>query len=278
MELSVRKYHGLGNDFVILRAAEAEGLSLPDLARAACDRHTGIGADGLILVKEAPLEMVYYNQDGSRAPMCGNGIRCFAAFCYDEGICRDVHFTVETLAGPQQIERRSVSPFQVRVGMGQPLFDREKLALSDAAPEQIWETPVTLSDGRQLILYSLFMGTIHTVLFVPDAFAAENETIGRELCHHPFFREQTNVNFVHCVDEGHLQVQTYERGCGMTLACGTGACAAAVCARQAGLVCPAVEVELWLGALQIDVDAQNHVWMTGPAKGILTGRYAWNES
>lgn len=278
MELSVSKYHGLGNDFVMLRYAEAEGLSLPALARAACDRHTGIGADGLILAKEAPLEMVYYNQDGSRAPMCGNGIRCFAAFCYDEGICREERFAVETLAGVQQVERFSAEPFQVRIGMGCPDFSRKKLALSANAPENLWGYSLTLPSGQTVKLFSFFMGTIHTVMFVEDAFAPENEALGREICHHPFFSEQTNVNFVECVNQEQLRVQTYERGCGMTLACGTGACAAAVCAFREGRCGNRVTARLRLGTLQIELDETGSVWMSGPAKKIMQGRFAFDEA
>ena len=273
MKLNVSKYHGLGNDFVMLRYADAEGLALPELAREACDRHTGIGADGLILAKEDPLEMVYFNQDGSRAPMCGNGIRCFAAFCYDEGICTEEKYPVETLAGIQQIERVSTEPFRVRIGMGKPDDDREKLKLSEAAPSSVWGYPLPLSSGRTVTLYSFFMGTIHTVLFVPDAFAPENEAIGCEICHHPYFREQTNVNFAEIVDDGHVKMQTYERGCGMTLACGTGACASAVCACRTGRTGRAVDVQLRLGTLHIELDEAGSVWMTGPAERIMKGVY-----
>ncbi len=179
------------------------------LARHACDRHTGIGADGFIAVAEDPLEMIYYNQDGSRAPMCGNGIRCFAAFCQDEGIMSQDAYDVQTLAGMQKVKVLQEEPFQVRIDMGMPSDALEQIGIESP----IWGMPLRLFDGRTITLYSLFMGTIHTVVFV-DEFAADLAEIGRQVCMHPLYAHQTNVNFVQVVDEHTMRVRTYERGCG----------------------------------------------------------------
>ena len=118
MRIPVAKYHGCGNDFVLVRASRVQDRDPAALARTLCERHTGIGADGLIIVKEDPLEMIFYNQDGSRAPMCGNGIRCFAAYCRDQGIEQRAHYAVQTLAGIQQVHVRTETPFQVRSRWG----------------------------------------------------------------------------------------------------------------------------------------------------------------
>ena len=162
MNIQVSKYHGCGNDFIIARASVLSGIDLADLARHACDRHTGIGADGFIAVAEDPLEMIYYNQDGSRAPMCGNGIRCFAAFCHDEGIMIQDAYDVQTLAGMQKVKVLQEEPFQVRIDMGMPSDALEQIGIESP----IWGMPLRLFDGRTITLYSLFMGTIHTVVFV----------------------------------------------------------------------------------------------------------------
>lgn len=340
MQISVSKYHGCGNDFIIAREADAEGVDRAALVRAACDRHLGIGADGMILVREQPLEMLYYNQDGSRAPMCGNGIRCFAAFCYDEGICTDTLFPVQTLAGEKQVKRIGTAPFLAEIGMGKPEFAPQKLDLDeevlsklkeagekqaagkqtsdfsqtgnpdgdrgsvqalDTAAEaaevlktlergalcagkpkeaEIWGLPVPISLGGKTVtcsIYSFFMSTHHTVVFVKDAFAEEIEALGYAICHHPLFRAQTNVNFVEYIDRSHLRMQTYERGCGMTLACGTGACATVVCAHRLGLCGSETDVLLRCGKLHIKIGADEQVIMTGPAKRVMKGSFFFAE-
>ncbi|MDO4264877.1 MAG: diaminopimelate epimerase [Eubacteriales bacterium] len=277
MKLSVTKYHGCGNDFIITGYKEAveKYADIPRLVREICDRHTGIGADGMILVKEDPLEMVYYNQDGSRAPMCGNGIRCFAAYCYDEFVCREVNYPVATLAGEMLVKRISEDPFLVQIEMGEPDYAPEKIGVDPALlkGELLWGHSLKLSSGKEVKLCSFFLGTIHTIVFADDAFGAENEAIGREICHHPLFSEQTNVNFVHVADDAHINLQTYERGCGMTLACGTGASASALCTYKLGLTGPSVEVRLPKGSLHIDVHDGEKVRLTGPAVRIMSGVY-----
>ena len=262
------KYHGLGNDFILVKEKDIEAVSdLKDLIVCSCDRHTGVGADGFIIVRENPLEMVYYNQDGSRADMCGNGIRCFAAFCHDEGIETRSSFAVETLAGTKEIEVRNENPFLVAVRMGKPDFAPEKIAT--AGREKVWGRPFEVS-GKTYDLYSFYMSTIHSVLFTDDAFA-DIQKPGRALCEDPFFQEQTNVNFVEVLDPEHIRVQTYERGCGVTLACGTGVCASAVAAYLCGKTSPSITAELKKGSLQIDLDDDLQVTMTGPARRICKG-------
>lgn len=264
MLIKFSKYHGLGNDFILTRYIE--GIDIPRLVQACCARHTGVGADGMIFVKENPLEMVYYNQDGSRAPMCGNGIRCFAAYCFDEGICKDEILPIQTLAGEKVVKRISTSPFEVCVDMDKPIFDNQKIDVNPG--ENVWKRQICGVDT-----YSLFMATTHTVVFVDDAFDVKNIELGKKICHNSLFQKQTNVNFVQVIDSKHIAVMTYERGCGITLACGTGACASVVVSHKLGLVGDVCDVELKIGHLKIDV--ADHVFMQGPAQRICKGEYIW---
>lgn len=275
MMIPVCKYHGCGNDFIMTHYDNVKDLDLTDFIIKACDRHTGIGADGAIFIKEHPLTMIYYNQDGSRAPMCGNGIRCFAKYCFDEGICTDPVFTVETLAGTKTINRLSEEPFLVNVEMGNAQYELEKIGV-DPQEGSMMHRPLTLQNGEMIHIYSFFMSTVHTVVFVKDAFASNNEAIGKEICHHPLFSEQTNVNFVEIVDHSHLRVQTYERGCGMTLACGTGVCASALMAYKEKGCDSHLSVELCKGSLSIDIDEHEAVKMSGPAQRIMKGDFNYD--
>ncbi len=260
--LPYTKYHGCGNDFVIVHENWIDPSKIDaSWIEAICDRHTGIGADGFIIVKEHPLEMIYYNQDGSRAPMCGNGIRCFSQFCLDEHIIDTPSFSVQTLAGEKVVYVQDDGRFQVDLGL--PDLEPAKCAL---------KAPIWNYDYKGLRLYTLFMSTIHTVVFVDDAFM-DIEKIGQEICESSLFPEQTNVNFVQIVDDRHLRVQTYERGCGVTLACGTGVCASAYVAYQEKGCLNKLNVTMKKGSLDIEFDENRRVWMRGPAVKIAKGEY-----
>ncbi len=292
--LKFSKYHGCGNNFVMvkeedlhrhlsesLEGSETGNLSIgasfetkeyPDFAQKVCDINTGIGADGLIIVREEPaLEMVFYNMDGSRAPMCGNGIRCFAYFCQEEGIRKDSSYVVKTLAGDMVIEVTSRDPFMARIDMGTPIFDPAAIAVESDRSDFL-SKELEISDGSKWTVSSLFMGTVHTVVFVDDYDSFDIEYVGRELCEHPTYTEKTNVNFVRVIDENTVEMKTYERGVGMTLACGTGACATAVVADMQGLCKGSIKVILQLGSLNIELKDDGHVFMEGPSVKIAEGK------
>lgn len=273
--MKITKYHGCGNDFIITDASLIEEKDVVDFVRQVCDRHTGIGADGCILVKQDPLEMIFYNGDGSRAPMCGNGIRCFAKYCYDEGIQQEEDYDVITLAGIKHVSRISVDPFLVRIGMGSWEDDPQKIHVD--AQEPIKQYPLPVGDSV-VSVSSCFMSTIHTVVFVEDAFGKDYTELGKQICEHPFYHEQTNVNFVEVVDAHTLKMVTYERGVGMTLACGTGACAAVRFAIEEKGCDKSCKVLLKRGELHIDINEQHEVSMFGPACRILKGEYAYVSS
>lgn len=280
---NISKYHGCGNNFVIMQEAELAEQLGADLgegsaelyakfAAEVCDESVGIGADGCIVVRTEPaLEMVFFNRDGSRAPMCGNGIRCFAHYCRDHGIRTEDSYPVKTLAGEMIVEVKSTDPFRVQIDMGCPVFEPEAVCVDSDAPD-LMELELSLKGGNTLTVSSLFMGTIHTVLFVDEMNPDRIEALGEEICNHPTFAEKTNVNFVKVIDEGTLQMITYERGVGMTQACGTGACASVVTSSRKGLCSKTAEVILPLGSLKIEIKDDGHVMMEGPSVHVLEGK------
>ncbi len=268
--LELSKYHGCGNDFLFAHAAAVEGLDPAALASAACDRHTGIGADGLIVVEPEPLTMRYYNADGSVAPMCGNGIRCFARFCLDEGIVEADEFPVRTGAGVKTVRIVSREPFSARVDMGAPDYDPAAIHVAPGRPTWGFELEAL---GRTARLYSFFMSTVHTVWFVEDAMDDSLLPAAGAIHRHPMFQEKTNVNLAQVVDASTLRMRTWERGAGLTLACGTGACAAALAARKLGLCGGEVDVLLPKGRLHISIGPDERVQMTGPARRVAKGTF-----
>lgn len=273
------KYHGCGNDFILVTEEAAADRSYPVLAKQICHRQLGIGADGLIIVKQDPLEMIIYNSDGSRAPMCGNGLRCFAEYCFDEGICTEEVYSVDTLAGTMGITVASREPFLVEVDMGKPDFDPKRCGIRTDR-DSFLRQKLQLKD-RQIAVSSCFMGTIHTVVWleahqntsIDQLGMTQLEKLGEEISNHPIFTEKTNVNFVQVLDRNTLKLTTYERGAGMTFACGTGACASVVigaaenrCEREALVLLP-------YGQLRIEQKNDDTVMMTGPAVRIAQGCY-----
>jgi diaminopimelate epimerase len=277
--IAISKYHGCGNNFVIVKEADlinhlggaCEIEDYSEFAKQVCNINTGVGADGFIVVREEPeLEMVFFNCDGSRAPMCGNGIRCFAQYCYDQGIRQEDSYKVKTLAGDMVVDVASRSPFRVKINMGRPILAPSSVGINSDESDYLDKT-LELSEGRSVKIDSLFMGTIHTVVMVDDIDSEEIPVIGEEICNHPLFSEKTNVNFVKVVDEETLIVKTYERGVGMTLACGTGACASVVVANMKGLCQRSTKVILALGILQIEINED--VYMEDPSMKIFDGEF-----
>lgn len=270
-KIPVSKFHGCGNDFILTQYDLVKAYDISTFVQAVCDRHSGIGADGAIFVKENPLEMIYYNQDGSRAPMCGNGIRCFTGYCFAEGLHTDKDLHVQTLAGEKIVHRISEDPFQVKVDMGYADYDPKMVGTKEA----LWNTPVSI-DGQEVVLSTFFMSTVHTVVFTDHADTSENRTLGKKICHDPMFAQQTNVNFVEVIDANNCKVLTYERGCGITLACGTGVCASVLAGYKLGKCSNHVDVHLEKGIIHIDIDEDERVFMTGRAQCVMRGEYYYD--
>lgn len=287
VKLPFTKMHGLGNDFVMLSGPEIAGLDLhPDrnkdtlekLAAFLCDRHFGVGADGLILpVKSSDpnqfdTRFVYLNSDGTWAEMCGNGIRCFALYVRDLGLVSKDSFTVETLAGP--ISPKINPDRTVTVDMGAPILEPAKIPFSAPnAKMPVQRLEIQVQD-QSVPVTPVSMGNPHCLIFQEELPKALDPAVyGPLLEKHAAFPAKTNVEFVQTLSRKHLKVTVWERGCGFTLACGTGACATAVGAIMLGKAEHNVDVELPGGILHIQWDGnpQSSVLMSGPATYVFQG-------
>lgn len=270
--ISFSKYHGLGNDFILVNYRDVKGYDLSKLALKLCDRHRGIGADGLIAVKENPLEMIYYNSDGSRAKMCGNGIRCFANYVYDKNIERSNYYTIKTLAGDLAMNVKSTSPFICEVDMGVPSYKTSDIPMNIEQEEFIREDIEV--DGTIYRVTSLLMGATHSVIMTEQLDDEEITLVGKALNNHKLYPNGTNVNFFELINETEIHMKTFERGAGLTLACGTGACAVVAANQHINQLMDQVHVYLPLGKLII-TKKDNHIFMEGPAEksfeGIIRG-------
>lgn len=281
-ELRIWKYHGTGNDFVMLEDLDDERPLSGELVAALCDRHTGVGADGVIRVTRG-LEpgtdffMDYRNADGSLAEMCGNGVRCLGKLVFERGLTRRTELEIGTRAGTKHLSL-GVEDGVVRavtVGMGPPAFARREIPMEGPGDRPFLSEPFEL-DGRTVRASAVSMGNPHLVLFVEqDPAAVDVRSIGPRIEHDPRFPEQTNVEFV-SVEGGGLKARVWERGSGETMACGTGACAALVAANEAGLVPARSEVRFPGGTLVVE-RTEREVLLTGPVERVFEARVdeAW---
>lgn len=255
------KYNGLGNDFIFLDGATAQAVTdASGLARRLCNRRTGIGADGLILLlpsQTADVRMRIINSDGSEAEMCGNASRCVPLHLLATGQTQKTKITLETLAGPIQTEVLDRERGLVRVNMGTP---RDTVLPFTVQTDTHTWTGTTVS-----------MGNPHFVIFVEDAEKFPVGQIGPQLETHAAFPHKTNVEFVQILDKHTVRMRVWERGAGITQACGTGACATAAACVLNGLTDKKITVKLDGGDLQISWPQQKEIWMTGPAQRVFEG-------
>lgn len=243
--MKFEKYHGLGNDFLI-----TEDLTLinnPEFIKKICNRYTGIGADGLMIVKKEPLEMIFFNQDGTRGEMCGNGIRCFSYYCYLHDLVLTDEFDVLTLDGIKHLEIKGKNPFVVKVDMGKMLDKYDSYCIE--------------FNGKKYQTYNFFFGVPHTVIYTDEV---PSESLGRYISNHEHFPNKTNVNFVKVNNQNEIEIITYERGVGFTKACGTGSCSSFIVSHLLGLVEENVIVKQELGSLKITKE-NNRIYMEGPS-------------
>lgn len=270
------KMHGLGNDFVFIEDKTGQDKDFTALARAMCNRHTGIGADGLIVIVDsrvADVRMRIINSDGSEAEMCGNGIRCFAKYVYDNGIIEKKRFTVETPAGimePEITVGADNKAELITINMGRPSFNRSEIPMEGADGRVLNEDLCV--NGANWKITSLLMGVPHTVTYVDDVDTVDIEKIGPLFEKHEAFPKHTNINFAQQMDDRTVKVRTWERGAGATLACGTGSCSVAVASFLNGRTGREVDIQLPLGTLHIEYrEEDGNVYMTGPAAVSFTG-------
>lgn len=281
MKLQITKMHGLGNDFIIVDGINNDlPADLNALAKAVCDRHFGIGANGLLVVLPSDLNdirMRIFNDDGTEAQMCGNGIRCFAAYVYDHKIVAKKEMKVETAAG-------TIKPVlvfdgdkldKVQVDMGIPRVKSWEIPI-ETEREEIIAQPMNM-EGYDFEMNCVSMGNPHAVTFWPDLTKAPVLTLGPLLESHPIFPEKANIEFVEVLSPGEIRMRVFERGCGETLACGTGASASVVASVLNGYTDRKVLVHLLGGDLECEWQENGHLMMTGPATYIAAGEYYYDE-
>ena len=269
------KLHGIGNDFVAIdgRYDNIDNNDYGDYARRACHRQFSVGADGLLVVKNsdiADIEMVYYNSDGSRAAMCGNGLRCFVKFVYDNKIIEKDEFDVYTLDGIKRVKLnlKDNEIQTIKVNMGKGSFLAKDVPVNTEIDKFI-EQKINVLD-REYTVSSILMGVPHTIVFVDELNMDEVCKYGAEIENHEMFPQKTNVNFVQIIDDKNILVKTFERGCGYTFGCGTGMTASVMVSNYLGKVGKSVNVTSEGGSVQIDLE-YGFAYMTGTAVKICEG-------
>lgn len=261
--LGFRKMHGLGNDFVIVDARGARrGAVTPALARALGDRHRGVGFDQLAVIRTADgadARIDFWNADGSMAGACGNATRCVAHLLMAE----TGQAEVAMLTDNGRLSATRLADGRVTVDMGPARTDWREIPLAE--PCDTVSLPIEGAPG------AVSMGNPHCVFFVPDVTAVDLAAMGPRIEHHPLFPARANVEFAEIRNRGHLRLRVWERGTGITLACGSGACATVVAGARKGLLDRRVAMELDGGVLDLEWRADGHVLMTGPVADVFEG-------
>lgn len=271
------KMHGCGNDYIYVDGSREQipEKEKPELVKRLSDRHFGIGGDGVIFInlsREADFEMEMYNMDGTRAEMCGNGIRCVAKFVYDKGLTDQKSISIISCGKVKyldlNVENGKVST--VKVNMGSPMLKAEEIPVIADGEEVISDR---IEVGEEIYeMTCVSMGNPHAVVFVDEVSSLELEKIGPLFENHVRFPSRINTEFVKVLDQDTIEMRVWERGTGETLACGTGACASVVACVLNGLTKEQVTVKLLGGNLQIQWDRGNNlVYMTGPASTVFEG-------
>lgn len=269
--IKLTKMQGCGNDFVIIDSDEFEttGMKMDELAKKLCDRNFGVGADGMIIPNISPTPVngeevdigwYFYNSDGSTAQMCGNGMRCFAKYVYDKKLVNKKSFSVQTLAGV--IKPELLDNGLVKVNMGKPILEDKKIPF--------WGERKIIAIDKEFEIFPVSMGNPHCVIITdedPMEFAVK---YGSTIEKHEYFPEKTNTEFVKVKSKMEIDMRVYERGCGITLACGTGACASVVACVLNNLTEQKVKVNLLGGPVFVEwqgskEDVQKDIFLIGSA-------------
>jgi diaminopimelate epimerase len=290
MMIPFTKMHGLGNDFILIDCRHLKLDNLSELSRKLCHRRFGVGADQMLLLfdsQNADFMMRIFNADGSEVEMCGNGIRCLAKYIWDRNLSDRKILSIETTGG---IIRPEKADNLVKVNMGEPVFDPEKIPVkisqqSTVSSQQsnpplppfskggwggIIDYPLQIED-REFRITCVSMGNPHAVIFVENLSQFPVPYYGSLIENHPLFPKKTNVEFIEVLTPQEITMRVWERGSGETMACGTGASAAAAASNMKGLTERDVTVHLLGGDLFIEWAGTNHIYMTGPAVEVFEG-------
>jgi len=277
MKFSFSKWHGLGNDFVIVNGFTEKINNYPQMAIEVCHRNLGVGADGLVALlpsEIADFQMKIFNSDGSEAEMCGNVTRCMARYVYDNGLTNKTKITLETKAGIIKPELIFIDGMlsTIRVDMGQPHLKRSEIPMNGSESEGVINELLVVGQSDYHIT-CVSMGNPHCIIFVNDIKNTNLSAIGPLIETNSVFPRKINVEFVQVINKQKLRMRVWERGAGITMACGTGACATLVAAVLNGVADRQAVVELDGGELFIEWGLDNHVYMSGPAVEIFRGEY-----
>lgn len=275
------KMQGCGNDYVYINGFTEKIGDKPAFVRAVSDRHFGVGGDGAIFInpsEEADFEMEMYNADGTRAEMCGNGIRCVAKYVYDKGLTDREQISIASFGNVKYVDLYVEDGLvrSVKVNMGAPVLDAEKVPVKSAMERSVDE-PITVN-GKEYRMTCVSMGNPHAVVFMENIAKLDIATIGPLFENHEVFPNRTNTEFVEVVDRTHVNMRVWERGTGETLACGTGCCATVAACVLNGLTEDEVTVRVLGGEIDIRWDRnKNLIYMTGPAETVFEGEFPWEE-
>lgn len=269
------KMHGCGNDYVYVNGFTEKVVDKPKAVVALSDRHFGIGSDGVIFInpsQQADFEMEMYNADGTRAEMCGNGIRCVGKYVYDHGMTDKTSITVESFGKVKYLDLtvENGKVVKVKVNMGKPELTAKDVPVV-SVHEQVIDEEIIVK-GKSYRMTCVSMGNPHAVVFMDDVEHLAIEEIGSYFENHERFPNRTNTEFVQVIDNSHVKMRVWERGTGETLACGTGCCATAVACVLNRLTGAHVTVQVLGGEIEIYWDQkENLVYMTGPAVTVFEG-------
>lgn len=278
--LKFDKYVAAGNDFVIFDGRKDLGLNYNDLAFKVCNRHFGIGSDGIMVCENsdvADIKMIYFNSDGSQGEMCGNGIRSFAKYIYDNGIVMKKAISIETLAGIKYIELETDEfdkASKIKVNMGKPVFEGAKIPVN-IHKERVLEETIRI-DNKDYIFSAVLVGVPHVVIFIENIEDVDVNGLGKKIENHELFPNKTNVNFVEILGRNKINIYTWERGAGRTLGCGTGSCASVVIGNVLSRLDNKVLVNTEGGNLEVHLIDDYEIIMIGEAFHIASGEYFYH--
>lgn len=281
IDMKFTKMHGCGNDYIYINgfSQDIAKEDKPELVRKLSDRHFGIGGDGAIFINpsdEADFEMEMYNADGSRAEMCGNGIRCVAKYVYDKGMTDKTDISIISCGNIKYLELflKDGKVDTVKVNMGTPELNADKIpVIVDEKNKPVVDEEIVVQ-GKKYKMTCVSMGNPHAVVFMDDVENLAIEQIGPYFEKHERFPKRINTEFVKVLDRKHVQMRVWERGTGETLACGTGCCATVVSCILNGLTDKVVSVKTLGGEIEVEWDREaNLVYMTGPAETVFDGEF-----
>ncbi len=272
------KMHGIGNDYVFVNCFEESVDNPAEISRRVSDRHFGIGSDGLILIcpsSKADAEMRIFNSDGSESENCGNGIRCVSKYIYDHGIVNNKSVSIETLAGIKKVELtvENGKASQAKVNMGNPILERGRIPVTGGDKNATVIDEPLIVDGTEYRITCVSMGNPHCVIFMDNVKELPLEKIGPLFERHELFPERINAHFVKIHDRAKVEMRTWERGSGITLACGTGASAVCAAGTLNGKTDRSILAALPGGDLKLEWIENGPIFMTGPATEAFNGEW-----